>query len=104
MTRWHSEQVAYFLRRLDAIREADGRTLLDNSMILYGSSLADGHTHAEQNLPLLLAGGGGGTIRQGRQIEFGTEKSMSELHLAMLQRMSPQIDSFAESSTPMELG
>ena len=101
--RWHSQQVAYFLGRLESIREPNGQTLLDNSMILYGSNLADGHEHAERNLPLLLAGGGGGTIRSGRQIAFRKDRSMSDLHLAMLQRLSPEFEQFAESNTPMDL-
>ncbi|MEM6468942.1 MAG: DUF1552 domain-containing protein [Planctomycetota bacterium] len=103
VSHWHNVQVAYFLSRLKSIQEPDGQTLLDNSMILYGSSLADGHHHAERNLPLLLAGKGGGTIRSGRQLEFRRDTSMSELHLAILQRISPHIDRFAEARSPMRL-
>lgn len=101
VTRWHSQQVAYFLGRLKSIREPNGRTLLDNSMVLYGSSLADGNEHAERNLPLLLAGRGGGTIDSGRQIEFRRDKSMSDLHLTMLQRLGVKTKRFAESTTPI---
>ncbi|MEM7315595.1 MAG: hypothetical protein AAF497_20850, partial [Planctomycetota bacterium] len=104
VTRWHSQQVAYFLGRLKAIREPNGRTLLDNSMVLYGSSLADGHEHAERNLPLLLAGSGGGTINTGREIKPPTDRSLSQLHLAILQRLNPAINRFAETQSPMELG
>ncbi|MEM8913359.1 MAG: DUF1552 domain-containing protein, partial [Planctomycetota bacterium] len=103
VSRWHHAQVAYFLKRLHSIREPDGTTLLDNSMILYGSNLADGHEHGERNLPLLLAGGGGGTIRTGRQLKFHRDTSMSDLHLAMLQRIAPGIHRFAESRAPMTL-
>ena len=101
VTRWHTEQVAYFLGRLKSIREPNGRSLLDNSMVLYGSSLADGNEHAEKNLPLLLAGRGGGTIDSGRQIKFRRDTSMSDLHLAMLQRLGLKIDRFADSRRPM---
>ncbi|MEM9365912.1 MAG: DUF1552 domain-containing protein [Planctomycetota bacterium] len=103
VTQWHHNQVAYFLQRLKSIREPNGGTLLDNSMILYGSNLADGHEHAERNLPLLVAGRGGGTIQSGRQLAFRHDTSMSDLHLAMLQRLDPRIESFAESRTPMSL-
>lgn len=103
VTRWHTTQVAYFLQRLKSIREPDGRSLLDNSMILYGSSIADGHEHKERDLPLVLAGGGGGTIRGGRQISFTSDRSMSDLHLAMLQRLSPDRTRFAESSSAIDL-
>lgn len=101
VTRWHNAQVAYFLKRLKSVREPNGRTLLDNSMIVYGSSLADGHEHAERNLPLLIAGRGGGTIDPGRQVEYRRDTSMSDLHLAVLQRLGVKVDRFAESRTPM---
>ena len=105
VTMWHSKQVAYFLGKLKSIREPNGQTLLDNSMIVYGSSLADGNEHGERNLPILLAGRGGGTIKSGRQIEFGNERSLSDLHLAILQRLGGNTKKFAESVTPMtEIG
>ena len=87
--------------RLKAIREPNGGTLLDNSIIVYGSSLADGHAHAEKNLPLLLAGRGGGTIDSGRQVEYPEDTSLSNLHLSVLQRLGVQINRFGDSETPM---
>ena len=101
VTRWHHEQVAYFLGRLKSIREPNGGTLLDNSMILYGSNLADGDAHAERNLPILLAGRGGGTIAPGRQLKFRKPNSMSNLHLAILRRMGVPVERFGESDSPM---
>ncbi len=101
VTYWHHRQVAYFLGRLREVREADGGTLLDNSMIVYGSSLADGHEHSEKDLPLMVAGRGGGTIQSGREIHFRRDTSMSDLHLALLQRLDPRIERFGESRTPM---
>ena len=101
VTRWHNEQVAYFLGKLKHIKEPDGSTLLDNSMILYGSSLADGHAHAEKNLPLLLAGRAGGTIDVGRQINYRDDRSMSSMHLSILQRLGVKIDRFGETAEPM---
>lgn len=101
VTRWHNQQVAYFLGRLKSIKEPNGMSLLDNSMVLYGSSLADGHAHSERNLPLLLAGRGGGTIKSGRQIKYRRDKSMSDLHLAILQRLGTKVDRFGESDSPL---
>ena len=95
-------QVAYLLGRLKTIGE-NGSTLLDNSMIVYGSSLADGHEHAERNLPLLLAGGGGGTIAAGKQVRFRSQTSMSQLHLALLNRLEVPVDRFADSESPLTL-
>jgi len=100
VTRWHNAQVAYLIGRLKGVPEGEG-TLLDSSMILYGSSLSDGHEHAAKNLPLLLAGGGGGTIRGGRQIRFEKPRSMSDLHLSMLHRLGASVDEFGGSDTPM---
>ena len=102
VTQWHTELVAYLLGRLKAIEE-NGGNLLDNSMIVYGSSLADGHEHAERNLPILVAGKGGGTIRSGQAIRFRSEQSMSGLHLALLQRLGINTDRFADASEPIEL-
>lgn len=101
VTRWHHEQVAYFLGQLKQIRESDGRTLLDNSMILYGSSLADGHEHEAENLPILLAGGGGGTIKTGRVIRYRRNTTLSNLHLSMLQRLGLELSEFGDSTSPL---
>ena len=101
VVRWHHEQVAYLLGRLQEIRESDGRSLLDNTLVLYGSSIADGHEHAAKNLPLVLAGGGGGTIRSGRVIRFKKDTSLSTLHLSMLQRLGVPAEEFAESDSAM---
>ena len=73
-------------------------------MIVYGSSIADGHAHAEENLPLLVAGGGGGTIRGGRVLKPRREMSMSRLHLALLQRVGVPIERFGDAERPTELG
>lgn len=101
VTQWHHEQVAYFLGRLKSIKEPDGSSLLDNSTIVYGSSLADGHEHSAKSLPLIIAGGGGGTIKSGRLIRFRRDTSMSNLHLSMLQQLDRRLDRFAESNSPM---
>lgn len=102
VTEWHTEQVGYLLGRLKSIQEPTG-TLLDNSTIVYGSSLADGHEHSDDNLPLLMAGRGGGEFSTGRQIKFSRSQSMSDLHLAMLQNVGVATDRFAESDSPLTL-
>ena len=67
INRWHSAQLAYMLDRMRSIHEGNG-TLLDNSMILFGSSISDGDRHNPSNLPIILAGRGGHTIQTGRHI------------------------------------
>lgn len=101
VTRWHHEQVAYLLGRMKAIREGDGGTLLDNTMILYGSSISDGHEHDSKNLPLLLAGGQSSGVRPGRQLEFKRRTSLSELHLSMLRKAGIRIEEFGDSEQPL---
>ena len=99
--RWHHRQVAYLLGRLQNIREADGGTLLDNSMIVYGASLGDGNEHDANHLPILLAGRGGGSIKSGRFIEFSEPTDLARLHFSLLQRMGLQIEKFGASSEPL---
>ena len=102
VTEWHTKQVAYFLSRLSAVTEG-GDSLLDNSMIVYGSSIADGHEHAEEDLPLLLAGRGAGTISPGRTIGGRNKTSMSRLHLALLNRVGVPQKTFADARRPLNL-
>lgn len=86
INRFHVAQLGYFLERLKSIPEGDG-TLLDNCMILYGSGLSDGNRHNNENLPILLAGRGGGTIDPGRHVPLSTETPLCNLFLSMLDRM-----------------
>lgn len=99
---WHHARVARFLDRLAALPEGGG-TLLDHSVVVYGSSISDGHEHGESNLPLLVAGGGGGAIRGGRVLDQGDEISMSRLHLATLQVLGLPAGRFAEADSPLDL-
>ena len=101
VTQWHTEQAAYLLGRLKSIKNQYG-SLLDQTMVVYGSSLSDGHEHAEKNLPVLLAGGKS-TITQGRLLGDRKDTSMSDLHLAMLQHLGIPMKQFAESRSPLVL-
>lgn len=102
VTTWHTEQVAYLLKRLSQIKESNGR-LIDNSMIVYGSSLSDGHEHSAKNLPLLMAGGSAHDVQSGQLLASKRDVSMSDLHLAMLHRLGVSKGRFAESQSPLEL-
>ncbi len=86
IVRWHHEQFAYLLGRLKEAGEGGG-TLLDSCLILYGSGISDGHEHGAKNLPLLVAGRGGGTVRTGRHLRCRKDTSLSQLHLAFIRRM-----------------
>ena len=78
--RWYAEQFSNFLARMDQIKDVDGHTLLHNSRIVYGSGNADGNRHTHENLPVLLAGGGGGLLQGGRFVQHEA-KPLSNLFL-----------------------
>ncbi len=94
---WHTEQLAYFLNRMKTLDEG-GTSLLDNSMILFGASLKDGNSHNSENLPILLAGRGKGTLRPGRRVRADVKTPLCNLHLAMLHRMGVKENSFGDST------
>ena len=100
--RWHHRQVAYLLGRLRSVREPDGGTLLDNSMIVYGATLGDGNEHDAQHLPTLLAGSGGGTIDTGRHLAHAEPTDLARIHVSLLQRMGVRIDRFGTADGPLE--
>lgn len=94
---WHMEQFSYFLDKLKSIPEGDGN-LLDHSMVMYGSGLRDGNRHAEENLPILLAGRGGGRVKPGRHIRFKEETPLANLYQTMAQVMGVDADGFADGT------
>jgi hypothetical protein len=97
INRFHIEQFAYLLDRLRSIKEGNG-TLLDNCMIVYGSGISDGNRHNHENLPVLLAGRGGGTIDTGRHVRYDDEVPMCNLFLSMLDRVGVVVDYLGDST------
>ena len=83
---WYATQLAKFLEKMEATKEANGQSLLHNSMIVYGSGNADGNRHTHTNLPILLAGVGGGTLQSGRYLK-PEPAPLSNLFLSMADRM-----------------
>jgi hypothetical protein len=98
---WHIAQFAALIARLGQIKEGAG-TVLDNSMLLLGSGLRDGNKHDKHNLPILLAGGGGGTLKGGRHVKVGDEVPMANLHCEVAVRMGLQLPRFADSTGPLK--
>ncbi|MDP6739370.1 MAG: DUF1552 domain-containing protein [Planctomycetota bacterium] len=86
INRHHVELFGHLLDGLAAAREGDAR-LLDASLVVYGSGLADGNTHSHHDLPILLAGGGNGSLHPGRHVVWPEETPLNNLHLALLERM-----------------
>ncbi len=101
INRWHVAQFASMLRKMKSIQEGE-QTLLDNSMIMFGSSFSDGNRHDPDNLPILLAGCGGGSLHPGQHLAADGQVPLCNLYLAMLRRNGIEIDSFGDSSD--ELG
>lgn len=90
-----TEQLAYFLRRLRETNEGDG-SLLDNTIVLFGSS--NSQTHVNENYPLVLAGGQAAGLRHGRYLRFGDEVPLANLFVTLLQRCGAESEGFADSS------
>jgi hypothetical protein len=89
--------LGYFLERLQATPDGDG-TLLDHSMILYGSSLSDGNEHNFDPLPVVLAGGASGQLRGGRHLRHAPHTPMSNLLLAMLHTLGAPVEAIGDST------
>ena len=95
---WYIQQLAYFLEKMEATKDIDGNSLLHNSQIVYGSGNADGNRHTHTNLPIILAGGGGGTLNPGRYTQFN-DVPISNLYLNMMDRIGGRIlDRFGDST------
>ncbi len=100
ITRWHVEQYAYLLGRLNAIPEGEG-TLLDNSMILFGSSISDGNSHNPSNLPIVIGGGAGGRLKTGQHVACPEKTPLCNAYLNMLHAFGAEVDEFGDSQGPI---
>jgi hypothetical protein len=97
INRFHVTHLAYLLQKLKGVKEGGG-TLLDNCMIVYGSGISDGNRHNHEDLPVLLAGKGGGTIKAGRHVVHPRETPLMNLHLSLLDRMGVSVPSLGDST------
>ena len=101
INRWHTEQFVYLLDKLRNTPEGESN-VLDNSMILFGSSLRDGNSHNPHNLPLVLAGKAGGRLRTGQHRSYAKDTPLCNLHLAMLEAFGTPIERFSDSTGKLE--
>ena len=99
--RYHISILAYMIEKMMGVEEADGTTLLDNSMVLYGSGISDGDRHDHVNLPVIVVGKGGGTLKSGQHLKCRPETPMSNLLLAMLRQAGVPADRFGDSTEPL---
>ena len=94
---FHMQQYAYVIQRMKEIKESDGSSMLDNSLISYGAALGDGATHQFYDLPMVVAGGAQGQIKQGRFIKMKSGTLNSNLWLTMANLMGVELESYADS-------
>jgi hypothetical protein len=99
---YHVKMLAYYLERLRSTRDGDG-TLLDHTMIVYGSAFADGNLHTNVDIPILLAGGGTAKIKSGRHIRYPKGTPVTNLYLSMLDKMGIPLDNLGDSTGKLEL-
>jgi hypothetical protein len=99
---FYMNRFARFLQRLSGMPESDGSSVLDHSMIVYGGAIADGNRHTHHNLPVVLAGSGGGQWRSGRFLQVD-EQPMSNLFVTMLNRFGCPTQAFGDSTGSVSL-
>jgi hypothetical protein len=100
INRWHIEQYAYLLGKLRSVREGE-RSLLDNTMVLFGSDLRDGNKHDPKNLPIVVAGRAGGRLATGRHLKCSNDTPLANLYVSMLQAFGTPVERFADSTGPL---
>src|SRR5262249_26327623 len=101
INKFHIEQISYFLQKLQGMKEGFG-TVLDNSMIVIGGAIADPQAHQHHDLPVLLCGGGGGTLKPGRHVRYEKETPMTNLYLSLFDRMGVKADKLGDSTGRLE--
>jgi hypothetical protein len=105
IARFHLSQLAYLATKLDSMPEGNG-TVLDNSCLMFLSNMWAGRRHDNRRLPLVLAGGLGGTLKTGRSLDYLTEgdanRKMCSLYLSIMDRMGIKLDRFGDANTRLE--
>jgi hypothetical protein len=105
IARFHLSQLAYLATRLDGMREGNG-TVLDNSCLMFLSNMWIGRKHDNSRLPLVLAGGLGGTLETGRSLDYlqagDDNRKMCSLYLSIMDRMGVKLEKFGDSGTRLQ--
>jgi hypothetical protein len=95
---YHMQQYVYMLDKMDNIKESDGSSLLDNTLFTYGSGLGDGSTHQYNDLPIIVAGTGGGKVTTGQHIQCADGTPLADLWLTQADALGVKLDRFADSA------
>jgi hypothetical protein len=96
--RFYMEQFAYFIDQLKTTEDVDGKSILHNSMIVYGGGISDGNRHNHDDLPIVLAGNGGGAFKTGRHVDLGENVPLNNLYLRMLEEFGVNQRRFGDST------
>ncbi|MDG1951290.1 MAG: DUF1552 domain-containing protein [Gammaproteobacteria bacterium] len=99
---FHTSLFAYYLDKLDATPDGNG-SLLDNLLMLYGAGMSDSNRHDNTGLPLVLLGGGSGSVKGGRHLRYKEGTPISNLHLTMLDKMGLPLENLVNSTGPLNL-
>ena len=102
INQYHSELVTYYLDKLRSTEDVDG-SLLDNIILMYGSSISDGNDHLVQNLPLVLLGGGAGRLKGGMHIKYPKQTPVANLYLTLLDKLDIPVEKFGDSNGRLNL-
>jgi hypothetical protein len=95
---FYLEQLSYFLEKMKTTEDVDGKSLLHNSMIVYGGCISDGNRHNHNDLPIILAGHGGGALKPGRHVDLGEDVPLANLYLRMLDEFGAKQKRFGDST------
>ncbi|MCW1922351.1 DUF1552 domain-containing protein [Luteolibacter arcticus] len=95
---FYMQQLAYFLDKMKNTEDVDGKSLLHNSMIVYGGCISDGDRHNHDDLPIVLAGNAGGAFKPGRHVELGENVPLANLYLRMMEEMGVKEKRFGDST------
>jgi hypothetical protein len=98
---FHTQQFAYFVEKMRALPDGDG-TLLDHSMLLYGSAISDSNVHMHDNIPLVLVGGAAGRLRGGRHLVYPKATPATNLFLSMLDKLGVPAETLGDSTGRLE--
>ena len=101
INQYHIEMFSYFLGKLKSTQDGDG-SLLDHSMLVYGSAISDGNRHSHDDLPVLMAGRANGMLKTGRHVVYEKETPMTNLYLTLLDRMGIEPESIGDSTGQLQ--
>jgi hypothetical protein len=102
INRYHAELFSKYLAKLRATADGDG-SLLDHVTILYGSGISNSTRHSGDNLPILLAGGGAGTLRGGRHLTYTDKPSMANLLVTLMDKLGVPVERLGGSTGKLEI-